>query len=103
MDDLFEARAARDEALDRVTSNAGSDWMAAGLLEISRLSNWEGTAEDLRLLFLDRGFHQPHHHNAWGGLIRTAIGRGLLLRTGRFTNMRTRKSHARMTAVYKSR
>jgi hypothetical protein len=101
--DLLAALDARDAALERVSHNAGETWMQEGVRRIGLLRSWQGTAEDLRILLLDSGFEAPHHHNAWGALTRMALSHGLLVRTGAFTHMRTRKSHARMTAVYRSR
>jgi hypothetical protein len=44
----------------------------------------------------------PHHHNAWGALILHAVSQGLLERTGRWTHMRDRRSHARLTPIYQT-
>jgi hypothetical protein len=100
--DLFSAIEARDEALAQVSRNAGLDWMGGALLRIAAFRNWRGTAEDVRVTLLANSYPSPHHHNAWGALIKTAIKRKLIIPTGDLTNMKTKKSHARRTPVYRS-
>lgn len=105
--DMFPAKKARDHALKQVSENAGT-WMDEALAIVSSMrGSWlnEGTdftGEGLRW-YLTRARHlpEPHHPNAWGALIRTAIQRGLLIPTGRFTHMTGPKSHARMTQIYR--
>lgn len=93
------AKAARDEAIDRVATNAGSEWVATGLNKISQLAAGEYTGEQIRLILTEAGI-VPHHHNAWGALISSAVKRGILIDTGRLDHMQTKKSHARKTSVY---
>lgn len=98
MIDLFAAAAKRDEELARVLDNA-QPWSDRAAAEIKKLKNWTGTAEDLRhALRLIVG--EPHHHNAWGGLIMGAVKRRDLIKTGEHRNMKDAKSHARKTPVY---
>ena len=98
--DLFTAYAARDEALERVSEHAGTDWNSAALNAIRRLKGQEVTGEDIRL-YAEPQIGKPPHHNAWGALIRTAKHQNLLVATGRWQPMRTPKSHARPTPVYR--
>jgi hypothetical protein len=100
--DLFSglAQSARDEAIDRVSVNAGP-WLPIAIGYIARITEWEGTAEDLRLKLIDSGCPFPHHHNAWGALIMAAVKRGMLQATGRMAKMKTPKSHARKSSVYR--
>ena len=100
--DLFAALQARDELLKQVAANAGS-WMAGGLGMIAALREWSGTAEALRLHLQRMGLNPPHHHNAWGALIKKAISGGYLVPTGRYAHMATVKSHGRRTPIYRSR
>ena len=97
--DLFGARVARDAALKTVEGTAESGFdRARGL--ISRLPpNWEGTGEDMRL-HIEFMIGSPHHHNAYGALVSQAVRRGYLKKTGRYAQMKTKKSHARETPVY---
>lgn len=98
--DLFEAADARDRALKKVADNAG-DFMGRGLKAIMALpADWRGTGEELRLYLAGLGI-EPHHHNAWGALIRTAVVSRLLRPTGEYVSMKTVKSHARRTPVYR--
>ena len=63
---------------------------------------WIGTGEDIRRFLIEEmQLEPPHHHNAWGSLIRTAVHRGLIGGTGRWTRMRGPKSHARPTQIYR--
>ena len=58
------------------------------------------TGEDVRLACEAAGI-RPHHHNAWGGLVREAIKQGLLVATGTYRSMKAKGSHARKTQVYR--
>ena len=96
--DLFAARKARDAALETVGKNAGETWNAAALSRINDLSGLV-TGEDIRV-YLEPIIGAPHDQHAWGFLIREAKKRELLIWTGIFRPMRTKKSHARITPVY---
>ena len=89
---------ARDEALAQVSDNAGC-WIETALSRISTLSG-EMTGEDIRFALVPL-VGEPHHSNAWGALIKTAKGRGLIENTGRYVPMRAANSHARITPVYR--
>jgi hypothetical protein len=97
--DLFGAKQARDDALSRVSGNTGT-WMHKALVAVSDLkSGVDLTGEDIRLRVADR-VGNPHHHNAWGALIKAAIKNDLITPTGKYRAMQTVKSHARRTPVY---
>jgi hypothetical protein len=98
--DLFEARKARDEGIMRVRKHSGP-WFDDALAAVGMLRGFVGTAEDMRLQIVPKVGH-PHHHNTWGALTRAAVKQCLLLDTGRFGQMRTKKSHARKTPIYRS-
>lgn len=97
----LNAHDARDIALGVVAENSGA-WFPRACEAVAKLSNWEGTGEDLRLLIAPV-IGEPHKPNAWGALINTAIKRKYLFRTGERRHMVTVRSHARMTDVYRSR
>lgn len=105
MPTLFEAadaKAERDAALARVGSHGGGNWSRAARLKVRSFpTGWEGTGEDIRLRLLNAGFPPPHHHNAWGSLVGTLEKHGWLRWTGEIRSMRTRRSHARSTKVYR--
>jgi hypothetical protein len=102
--DLFGGRAERDAALARVSANAGNDWMAAAFACLLRLErDLDHTGESIRTQLMAMGCPPPHHHNAWGALIRCGITRGVLVDTGRYSQMESRRSHARRTPVYRRR
>lgn len=90
----------RDQALSQVTSNAGSAWMdmAANLIQ-SQLAGREVLAEDFRLLCEQQGV-VPHHHNAWGGLTRCLVRRGVLQDTGRLGSSKDPRSHSRRQPIW---
>jgi len=96
----LNAHDARDIALGVVAENSGP-WFPRACEAVSKLVGWEGTGEDLRLLIAPI-VGEPHKPNAWGALINTAIKREYLFRTGERRHMRTMRSHARMTDVYRS-
>lgn len=103
-DDLFgdvgKAKADRDAALKRVTERGG-DWQSRAIAAMSlMLPGFEGTAEDIRIRMMMRGFELPHHYNAWGAMIKAAEKQRVLMRTGQRRHMKGSKSHARKTDVY---
>jgi hypothetical protein len=98
--DLFGARAARDEAMERVEDHAGINWnRRVHRMVIGLPIGWQGTSEDMRLRFVRAGLSEPHHHNAWGPVTLWAVKVGLFVEVGR-ENMKTTKSHARNTPIY---
>lgn len=97
--DLFGAKGERDENLDRVLANAGM-WSKLALDAIARLPEGsQASGEDIRL-WLTPIIGPPHHHNAWGALIMVAVKHKLLRDIGS-THMRTERSHARKTTLYR--
>lgn len=101
MSDLFDSaasREARDIALHQVASHSG-DFMEQGLEAIRSLPPLEFTGEAIRRQLTAMGI-TPHHFNAWGALVRSAIKRGMLIDTGRTAPMTAIGSHARKTTVY---
>jgi hypothetical protein len=100
MTDLF-SKLYRDEALERVQKHAGEDWMASALRCIERMERGLlVTGEDIRHK-VKAEIGSPHHHNAYGALVMAAVKRHLIVKTGQWTNMRDKRSHARMTPVYR--
>ena len=100
--DLFGGRAARDEGIARVTDHGG-DWMdvAFGYLVQFTLPGCDHTGESIRLQLIAAGCPPPHHHNAWGALIRQAVVKRILTDTGRHSWAKGTKSHARRIIVYR--
>src|SRR5262245_8323860 len=101
--DLFGSRSAHDEALARITAHAG-DWITIALRTMLHIeAGPDLTGENIRQQLLAMGCPPPHHHNAWGALIREAVQRGILADTGRYAQMASKRSHARRTPVYRRR
>lgn len=94
--DLDAARDERDDALARVTRR---HFMDTALEVVATLPPGEYTGEDVRRRVMDTGL-EPHHPNAWGALIRTALIRKLLFETGKITHATDTRSHACRTSVY---
>lgn len=93
------SRQNRDAALDRVTCKAGDfNKLARGVLRSLKPGRYTG--EDIRRLCAKKGI-APHHHNAWGALIRWGVEKSILIETGKYEQMRDVKSHARRTPLYK--
>jgi hypothetical protein len=94
---LFDARVARDEAMERVETNAGDEW---------RTEAWawlHGYLETHGELFPDtdlRDGPEPRERRAWGVLVRRALKEGLIVGTGEF-RARTR-GHCTPGPVYRS-
>jgi hypothetical protein len=96
----FDESDHRDEALRRVSDNAGEDWHTAAMRVFRELPQGEFTGEDIRIACLVKGVI-PHHHNAWGAFIMGLIRSGLVTKTGKRTKMKAPKSHARETDIYR--
>ena len=90
---------ARDAAIDQVLNNAGIPWQERAERVLRIMTASEVTGEDVRMACKARGV-EPHHHNAWGGLISRFVSAGLLVPTGRYVAMQAKGSHARKTQVY---
>ena len=101
--DMFILEPAKEQknlAIKQVADNAG-DWMDQALSAMRFLSKRrEWTGEDIRLT-LETIVGSPHHHNAWGALTKMALQAKLIIPTGRYVPMKTGKSHARKTPVYR--
>jgi hypothetical protein len=94
---LFTAAELRDAALERVELEPFKTQIAAF---IPTLPRGLYTGEQIRLA-AERAEIYPHHHNAWGAVIRSAIKAGSLIPTSSWVPMEASKSHARMTRVYR--
>lgn len=97
--ELFPAKFRRDVALKQVEGNAG-DWFSLAMSVVLGLPvGFEGTGEDIRLTVEER-IGKPHHHNVWGALTAQLVKQRVLHEIGR-VHMKTEKSHARRTPLYK--
>lgn len=105
--DYIESAKRRDEALAQVSCNSGS-WFDVALVALEQLpkqNSWANlergfTGEFIRQALTPSVGH-PHHPNAWGALIRAAIGRDLIAATGEYRPMQAVNSHGRKTPVYR--
>ena len=97
--DLDLGRQQRDEALAQVAENAMPYTEQAAQLidQLNPGTDWTG--EDIRI-YIESKIGKPHHHNAWGAIINSAVRRKTLIKTGKYRQMRAPKSHARATPVY---
>ena len=100
---LFEALERRDAALQQVSCNA-EHWTqyALSYLEaaLSSLPDSPFTSEVIRRRIEDN-VGSPHHPNAWGALINTAVQRGWIRATGTTENARGEKAHGRRLLLYR--
>lgn len=98
--DMFGAKLARDDALKRVEGNAG-DWMEKALAAVTLLDSGRlMTGEDIRVAIV-KDVGEPHHHNAWGAMIKNAIKQRLIVPTGKWRHMKLPQSHARNSPIYR--
>lgn len=89
---------ARDVGLADVTTH-NAKWAELILAFIDGLPRgWTGLGEDIRKLWYGP---QPDHPNAWGAVIRVAVARKLLEKTGARQPMSAVTSHARLTDQYR--
>ena len=101
--DLFGKSAAeqeRDMAFAAVAARGGT-WRNRALAALSLIRGFAGTGEDIRIKLLMQGLAQPHDQHAWGEFINAAKRLGKLDPTGQYRKMRTKKSHARKSEVYR--
>jgi len=97
---MFGAKIARDEALARVNENAG-EWMERAVLTVATLDSGRlMTGEDIRCSIVGI-VGEPHHHNAWGAMIKNALKQKLIRPTGKWKAMQLPQSHARTSPVYR--
>lgn len=99
--DYIKASEARDSGISR-TSVKNASFIDAGLDAIAQLPpGMEAQGEDIRARLVGMGI-VPETHQAWGALIRTAVTRGLLVKTGRFAKTRSLNTHRHPTEVYRT-
>ena len=100
---LADSRIERDKAIAKVSLN-NPCFMDEAIKQLGKFQTSMGvsefTGEDLRVWLQSYDIF-PLHPNAWGALISTAVKRKLIVPTGSYTQMKSRSSHARKTAVYK--
>ena len=92
---LFE----KDAALKQVGSHSGT-FMERAMAALDALESGSVvTGEDIRFSCTEKKI-APHHPNAWGALISSAVKKGLIRETGRWVPMRDVRSKARRTPEY---
>lgn len=97
---LEEAIRRRDAGIKQV-QRGSVDWSYQAKVCVQALpQHSEWTGEDIRL-HVTKQVGPPHHHNAWGALVRSLVTSGVLVATGEWRRMQTPKSHARQTPVYR--
>lgn len=99
--DLFKSRDARDKGITQVLHN-NEPWSVRAIQLMARLTG-EMSGEEIRMTLMAWGLERPAHPNAWGGLMSQAIKAGIITDTGRLTQMKDEKSHARRTPVWQFR
>jgi len=106
--DMFpesSGRLLRDDALEKVQHNAGT-WFLQAMEVVQKMASAAPkrlvTGEDIRLEATAL-IGEPHHHNAWGAVIKFSIQAGWLKPTGGMIDMKDPRSHARQTPVYQLR
>lgn len=67
---------------------------------IAYLKNQEVTGEDIRNLLAQHGL-SPVHNNVIGAFVNSLARQGVLVDTGKITRMKTHKSHARRTPLWR--
>lgn len=95
--DLFEARKARDEGMEKVDRPSFTERVIGVVTALPFGSEWTG--EGIRIRCTDLGV-TPHHPNAWGAAVNVVVRKGLLIKTGEYRQMKRVSSHARVNPVY---
>ena len=103
MFDLPKAKAARDKGLARTKTN-NEGWLETALRycetspQLRAMKEFSG--EDLRVA-ISPHVGQPRSPHGWGLVARYLMERQVIVPTGGLKHMRTEKSHARLTRVYR--
>lgn len=97
----------RDQGIDSVLTHA-EQWRGFAMSQLALWLQWkkrQGVAQvtmeefkqDLLQWFPD---NQPHHHNCWGAITRTAAVAGLLVPTDRYVKMKSSAAHSRHAKLW---
>ena len=90
-----EGERRKQEGIDRVLENAASHWKAVAASEILALAQ---TGEPFTIDALKAKVRpvagEPHHYNAWGGVVNRAARRKLIRMTGRLVASAQATCHA---------
>lgn len=103
-----QRRQRRDEGIDRAAMGAPPGWVERALAAVAKTSRVmdEFTTDDVRWVFdvwYEGSSYQPRDGRAWGAVMRTAIGRGLVEKTGEYRQTRRPEAHCRPIPVYRRR
>lgn len=102
--DLGRAKASRDEAMKRVIAHSW-DWGVRmnGFIRYMVPAGAEVIGEDIRVqaLKLCPEIGSASHHNAMGQVVKQAVEDGLLIDTGKMRHMKTEKSNARRSPLWR--
>lgn len=106
----LSAAARRDAVLNAIKAREQTWFTRAFVLAAERLKHRKGkemTGEDIRLLIDDGAqelpgdaYRNPGPH-VWGALVRELMRDGFIVPTRNWIPMRTPRSHARLTRVYR--
>lgn len=97
---MTDAQKARDDGMERLRIR-NRKWLVRAMDQVRELEeSVEWTGEGIRMHVREL-VGDPSHNNLWGVLVRDAIEKGLLERTGKWTNMELESSHARCNPVYR--
>lgn len=92
----------RDAGLDLVLENEAEEWRAAALACVSSVASrlrWL-SIHDVRRECERAGIGEPHHHNVWGALLRSA--KGVVRHTGATVKNPSPSAHARTVGLWES-
>ena len=87
------------EGMAQVMAAQTENWQAEAALVLASMQG-EFTGEDVRFACQEKGIFASHP-NAWGALINQAIKHGLIEPIDRLQPMKSPRSHARKTQVYR--
>lgn len=100
MTDLFtwsetEARANREEAIDRVERNAEVSWKAEAMIALDHVSRMQltFTSHDVWRRLDEMDVDKPHEESAMGAIFRRAARAGLIAKTGRYVPSQMAQCH----------
>jgi hypothetical protein len=102
-DETSQGTGPRDVALRRVMQNADPLW-APNVTKLIKenFAGQEVLAEEWRLLSEERNLY-AHTDKAWGGLTNSLVRSGVITKTGRRSQSRSRRSHSREQPIWRVR
>lgn len=103
-DSLGEGRARRDEGMGRAEANAAEEWRIAARAAILREAKFrpEFTTDEVWRSLERDAIRETHDRRALGPIMNALVRKGLIHKTGRYTQTTRPEAHAAPKPIYKA-